>query len=147
MTLTVSVARRVKAPLGDAEIRRVMESALRRAGKKGDLEASVAFVDDAEMKRLNARYRGKRKTTDVLSFGNDDAWPGRGGEGLLGDLVISVPQVKRQAAAAKKPVRAELALMLVHGTLHLLGYDHEKLKDERVMFPLQNRILKTLGYA
>lgn len=147
MSLSVAVSRRVKAPVGDAWIRRAIAAALKADRQRGSREVSVAFVGDPEMTRLNAKYRGKRKTTDVLSFGDDGAWPGRGGEKVLGDLVISMPQVLRQAKAAKKPLRAEIALMLVHGTLHLLGYDHETLKDEHVMFPLQNRILKTLGYA
>ena len=58
-----------------------------------------------------------------------------------------MPQIRRQAAKAGKTVRDELAMMLVHGVLHLLGYDHETVKDEKVMFPLQKRILKRLGYA
>jgi probable rRNA maturation factor len=145
MTATVPVSRRVKAPIGDASIRKAIEAALRGAKRKGGFEVGVVFVSDLEMTKLNAMYRGKRKTTDVLSFGNGGAWPGK--EELLGDVIISVAQAGRQAKAAGKPVRTELAMLLVHGTLHLLGYDHETLKDEKVMLPLQKRILKTLGYA
>lgn len=145
MKVTVPVSRRVKAPIGDATVRKAIEGALRGAGRKGAFEVGVVFVSDAEMTKLNTMYRGKHKTTDVLSFGNDGAWPGP--EELLGDIIVSVAQAGRQAKTAKKPVRAEVAMLLVHGTLHLLGYDHETLKDEKVMFPLQNRILKTLGYA
>lgn len=147
MKATVPVSRRVKAPIGDAAIRKTVMAALRGAGRKGDFEVGVVFVSDVEMTRLNAKYRGKRKTTDVLSFGNDEAWPGTGERELLGDVIVSVAQAGRQAKAAGKPLRGELAMLLVHGTLHLLGYDHETVKDEKVMFPLQNRILKTLGYA
>jgi probable rRNA maturation factor len=147
MKVTVPVARRAAAPVSDAWVKKIVEAALRGAKAKGADEVGVVFVDDKEMLALNTAYRHKRKTTDVLSFGNDGAWKGEGGEGLLGDLVISMPQIRRQAAGAKKPVRDELAMMLVHGVLHLLGYDHETLKDEKVMFPLQKRILKKLGYA
>lgn len=158
MSVTVSVARRVAAPVSDAWIKKLVEAALRGARAKrlprggaaalrGVDEVGVVFVADKEMIALNTAYRGKRKTTDVLSFGNDGAWPGEGGKGLLGDIVISMPQIRRQAAKAGKPVRDELAMMLVHGVLHLLGYDHETLKDEKIMFPLQKRVLKTLGYA
>ncbi|HJV33163.1 MAG TPA: rRNA maturation RNase YbeY [Patescibacteria group bacterium] len=147
MKVTVSVARRAKAPIGDASVKAAVAAALRGAGRKGDFEVGVVFVSDAEMTKLNARYRGKRKTTDVLSFGNDEAWPGTGERELLGDVIVSAAQAARQAKAAGKPQRQELAMLLVHGTLHLLGYDHETLKDEKVMFPLQNRILKTLRYA
>lgn len=147
MKVTVSVARRVTAPVSDAWVGKLVESALRGAKAKGVDEVGVVFVADKEMFSLNTAYRGKRKTTDVLSFGNDGSWKGEGGDGLLGDIVISMPQIRRQAAEAKKPVRDELAMMLVHGVLHLMGYDHETVKDEKKMFPLQKRILKKLGYA
>jgi rRNA maturation RNase YbeY len=147
MKVSVPVARRVKASVSDGWVRTAVAAALRGAGKKGEYEVSVAFVGDREMITLNHRYRGKRKTTDVLSFGEDGGWPGKGAKGLLGDVVISVAQAERQAKAAGRPLHSELAMLLVHGTLHLLGYDHETLKDEHVMFPLQNRILKKLGYA
>lgn len=147
MKVTVSVARRSPAPVSDVWIARLVTGALEGAKAKGVEEVGVVFVADKEMIALNKAYRGKDKTTDVLSFGNDGAWAGEGGAGLLGDIVISMPQIRRQAAEAKKPVRDELAMMLVHGVLHLLGYDHETLKDEKVMFPLQKRILKKLGYA
>ncbi|HTK60445.1 MAG TPA: rRNA maturation RNase YbeY [Candidatus Baltobacteraceae bacterium] len=140
------VARRVAAPVSDAWVRKLVAAALKGAKAKTTDEVGVVFVADKEMIALNTAHRHKRKTTDVLSFGNDGAWPGEG-KGLLGDIVISMPQIRRQAAKAGKPVRDELAMMLVHGTLHLLGYDHETVKDEKVMFPLQKRILKTLGYA
>ena len=147
MKVTVPVARRVAAPVSDAWVKRLVEAALKGAKARPVDEVGVVFVADKEMISLNTAYRGKRKTTDVLSFGNDGSWPGEGGKGLLGDVVISMPQIRRQAKKAGKPVRDELAMMLVHGTLHLLGYDHETVKDEKVMFPLQKRILKNLGYA
>ena len=148
MKVTVPVARRVAAPVSDAWILKLITAALKGAKAGRVEEVGVVFVADKEMISLNTAYRGKRKTTDVLSFGNDGkAWPGEGGKGLLGDVVISMPQIRRQATKAGKPVRDELAMMLVHGTLHLLGYDHETVKDEKVMFPLQKRILKKIGYA
>lgn len=147
MKLTVPVARRAEAPVSDAWIRKTIESALVGAKAKDVAEVGVVLVSDAEMTKLNASYRDKKKTTDVLSFGNDGAWAAAGDHGVLGDIIISVAQADRQAKAVGKPLRAELAMLLVHGTLHLLGYDHESLKDEKVMFPLQKRILKKLGYA
>lgn len=148
MTVRVPVARRVGAPVSDKWIAEVAKAALKGAGRKGVFEVGVVFVGDAEMKRLNSTHRRKRKTTDVLSFGNDGAWlKADAGRGLLGDIVISVPQADRQAKAAKRALRDELAMLIAHGTLHLLGYDHETVKDEKVMFPLQKRILKRLGYA
>ncbi|WKZ29662.1 MAG: rRNA maturation RNase YbeY [Patescibacteria group bacterium] len=140
MTVSVPVARRVKAPVSDAWIKKMVTAALRGAKKTASTEVGVVFVSDREMTKLNTVHRNKKKTTDVLSFAD-------GAHGLLGDIVISVAQAEKQAKEAKKTLRSELALLLVHGVLHLLGYDHETLKDEKVMFALQRRILKSQTYA
>ena len=140
MTVTVPVARRVKAPVSDAWLKKIVEAALRGAKVKTSVEVGVVFVSDREMTKLNTVHRNKKKTTDVLSFAD-------GAHGLLGDVVISVAQAERQAKEAKKPLRNEIAMLVVHGVLHLLGYDHETLKDENVMFPLQARILKSQKYG
>ncbi len=140
MSLTVLVARRVKAPVSDAWLKNIVKAALLEAKARRPMEVGVVFVSDREMTKLNAAHRGKKKTTDVLSFGD-------GERGLLGDIVISVAQAERQAKAAKKPLRREIALLVVHGVLHLLGYDHETLVDEKAMFSLQARILKSQNYA
>lgn len=140
MTLSVPVARRVKAPVSDAWVKKIVIAALLGAKKKGITEVGIAFVSDREMTKLNAAHRGKDKTTDVLSFSD-------GQNGILGDIVISVAQAERQAREAGKPLRNELALLLVHGVLHLAGYDHATLKEEKNMFGLQGRILKSQRYG
>jgi probable rRNA maturation factor len=108
-------------------------------------ELSVVLTGDGEVRRLSRRYRKIDKTTDVLSF------PLLEGKGLkvgargpitLGDVVISVPQTKRQASQQGKDFKQELALLLIHGILHLLGYDHGTMSQEKKMFGLQNRLLK-----
>jgi len=107
-------------------------------------ELSVVLTGDAEVKRLNKTYRHKDKTTDVLSFPLLEGKKLRSGPGktlALGDVVISVPQTRRQAAEQGKPFKGELALLLIHGILHLLGYDHATKAQEKKMFGLQNRIL------
>jgi len=83
----------------------------------------VAFIGSAEMKRLNAHYRGKRHATDILSFEAPSAFRKRG---LLGELVICAPVLKRQAREQGHAMGRELEVLLVHGVLHLLGFDHEK---------------------
>ena len=90
----------------------------------------VRFVGDREMRRVNRRFRGKDKTTDVLSFPGDS--------GHLGDILISVPTARRQAAAAGHAVDRELKTLLLHGVLHCLGYDHET--DEGEMERLERRL-------
>ncbi len=107
-------------------------------------ELSVVLTGDGEVRKLNRLYRKKNKTTDVLSFPllegkklktSKDSIP-------LGDVVISVPQTKRQAARQGRNFRAELALLLTHGILHLLGYDHATKAQEIKMFGLQERLLR-----
>lgn len=87
------------------------------------VEVSVLLVNDAAMRRLNHRYRGIDRTTDVLSFPQG---PFPAAPLFLGDIVISLPQARRQAYEYQTPFKRELARLLVHGLLHLLGYDHEK---------------------
>ncbi|KPJ85799.1 hypothetical protein AMJ57_01655 [Parcubacteria bacterium SG8_24] len=122
----------------------------REAGERGDLRVDIAVTDDTAIRRLNRTYRGIDRTTDVLSFPYDEGpefvlTGERGGTRHLGEIVISLPRVKVQARRDGRRVRDEFALMVVHGTLHLLGFDHETESDERRMFSLQQDILMGLG--
>jgi probable rRNA maturation factor len=94
---------------------------------------ALTLTDDAALAELNATHMGKVGPTDVLSFPLDESAPGNGHPRMLGDVVIS-PAV---AARQKADLRAELRLLLVHGILHLLGYDHEREEDRRVMWDRQ----------
>ena len=99
----------------------------------GAASLGVRFASDREVRRANRDFRGKDRATDVLSF------PGE--EGYLGDVLISVPTARRQAAAAGHPVERELRLLLLHGVLHCLGYDHET--DQGEMNRLERRLRRT----
>ncbi len=105
---------------------------------KNDSSLSIAFVSEKDIRRLNRVYRGKDKVTDILSFPVSD------GE-MLGELLINYEQAVRQAQEMKHSVRDEVVFLIVHGTLHLLGYDHEKPLDAKNMFSLQTKILNRLG--
>ena len=109
----------------------------------GGAGATVAFVSDRMMRELNRRWRGKRGTTDVLSFpAAQDEF--EKAEGLrLGDVVISVEQAARQAAEHGLSFEAEVAQLILHGLLHLCGYDHET--DEGEMNRLELRLRRRLG--
>lgn len=100
---------------------------------------TVVFTDDREIRFLNRNFRGKDKPTDVLSFIGEE-------EGYLGDLIISVQTLKRQAKEFKVTVLQELLRLIVHGTLHLLGYDHEKVsrKEAQTMRREEERLLRLL---
>ncbi|HSB51248.1 MAG TPA: rRNA maturation RNase YbeY [Dissulfurispiraceae bacterium] len=112
-------------------------------------EISVLFVNDLQMKRLNLLYRGIDKPTDVLSFPQATGaaqWrqSDAGGPESLGDIVINLHQAERQAIEHGRPLNRELEWLLVHGLLHLLGYDHERNRyQEKKMRTLEQEILRT----
>lgn len=123
----------------------LVRSAYRLGGGDGRARFSLSFVNDAEIRRLNRRWRGRNKATDVLSFGYKKSVPvggrGRGVVRELGDVIISVQTARRQAKSAGRTLQAEVSLLLVHGFLHLLGYDHAVRRQEDLMFGLQQEIL------
>jgi probable rRNA maturation factor len=107
----------------------------------GDAELSVVLVSDPVMHRLNRTWRGADRPTDVLAFAQRE---GTGGapDGLLGDVVISVDTARRQAAAHGHSLAAESDRLLVHGLLHLLGYDHERSAGEARRMQRRERTLR-----
>jgi probable rRNA maturation factor len=142
--------------LADAAVRAAVEaskhSALARSGIT--IEVSVKFASDAEVQALNRGYRGKDRTTNVLSFPMFEpeliAEIGRadGGEALLGDVILADGACAREAAEKATGIREHAAHLIVHGTLHLLGYDHEKGEvDAEAMEAVERRSLAGLGIA
>lgn len=109
----------------------------------GRATITVRLVDEAESAALNRRYRGKKGPTNVLSFSYDTL---AGAAGLNGDLVMCAPLVAQEAAKQNKPLRAHWAHLVVHGILHLRGYDHVQKKDAQTMEALEVRILKRIGF-
>jgi probable rRNA maturation factor len=108
-------------------------------------ELSVLFVGDTAMRSLNRRYRRKDTTTDVLSFPFREGPYGDVQQKVLGDIVISVPTARRQAEENGISVSRELDQLLVHGLLHLLGYDHERGDTKaRQMYQQERRLLAAL---
>lgn len=114
------------------------------AGHRQQAELSIRVVDISESQQLNHQYRQKDKPTNVLSFPTD--LPEELNIPLLGDLVICAPVVEREASEQNKPLQAHWAHMLVHGTLHLLGYDHIDDAQAEVMEALETDILTNLGF-
>jgi probable rRNA maturation factor len=122
---------------------RLAEFALDREDVPQNCELSIAIVELAEMTELNEQYRGKSGPTDVLSFGCDDPCAVLGPEEpvTLGDVVIAPEVAEAQAAEYGHTVEEELNLLLVHGVLHLLGYDHEADEDASAMQVRERAIL------
>jgi len=122
-----------------ADIRKAIKAVLRHEALK---PASIAIVlmDDASIRPLNKTYRGKNKSTNVLSFPS-------GEEDSLGDILLAFETIEREAAEQHKEFTRHAVHLVVHGTLHLLGYDHEKPKEAEEMEAKEIAILATLGIA
>lgn len=107
-------------------------------------ELSVTFCDDAAMRALNAQWRGKDAPTNVLSFPTPGALAAKP---LIGDIIVAYETVMREASEQEKPIREYVAHMLVHGFLHLIGYDHETDAEAEAMEALERRIAMALGLS
>lgn len=137
---------------------KVVEKVLEYEEWEDEVEVSVSFVDNEEMRSLNREYRGIDSTTDVLSFPmmefsdeefeEDEEDAEYIEEELpLGDIVISMEKAKEQAQEYGHSFEREFAFLLVHGMLHLLGYDHENEEDEKTMFEKQENILREMNLS
>lgn len=107
----------------------------------GDVEVSVVLCDDAFIHPLNRDYRGKDRPTDVLSFAQREGEFADPDDPMLGDIIVSLDRAKDQAMSRHHPLSQELALLLVHGLLHLLGYDHIDDDDAEEMEALEKKLL------
>ena len=141
MTLVVEVATEsVRIPLARARVARTAESVLRAEGVR-DALVSIAFVTDRRIAALNAEHLGHRGPTDVISFAFDPVGRSRA---VTGDVYIAPGVARRNAAAEGRGVREELLRLVVHGTLHLLGYDHpvDEGRERSPMWRRQERLLR-----
>ena len=123
--------------LAEALVRRTARVVSKALRLKGSFVVSIALVDAPSMHRLNKAFRGKDAVTDVLSFTY-------GEREMFGEILICPSQARKQARSAKRSLKKEMLELLVHGLLHVFGYDHLKPQDARVMLPLQERLLKNL---
>ena len=122
----------------------VLKLVLEEKGRNS-AEVSVVFVDDGEMRNLNRNYRGINKSTDVLAFPMNEGRFAAINPDLLGDVVVSVPRAREQAEARGHSLERELTCLLIHGLLHLLGYDHER--DDGSMVRTERRLRRKGGLA
>lgn len=127
-------------------LRLAAQTALEAEGQSSGA-LTLAVTDDETLRALNRAYLGIDAPTDVLSFGGEspDFVNPPDAEVYLGDVVIAYSQAQAQATAAGHPIEAELALLVVHGVLHLLGYDHVHPDDKAMMWERQADILARLG--
>ncbi|MDO7788226.1 rRNA maturation RNase YbeY [Desulforamulus aquiferis] len=128
-------------------VEKVVKETLKLEGYSTEAEVGVIFVDDNYIKSLNAEYRGIDKPTDVLSFAlneGEEMPEEEDAEELLGDIVMSLPTAQRQAQEYEHSFEREVAFLTVHGSLHLLGYDHQTEEERQLMREKEEAILNAL---
>ena len=139
--MTVEVTNRSGVSAPESEVESLLTFGIDYMDLHPECELSVTFVDDQEMEELHIKWMDEPGTTDVLSFpmdmpeGKDDAV-------TLGDIVIDPIVAAHQAASAGHSTEHEIFILASHGLLHILGYDHADKDEEKVMFELQERIVK-----
>lgn len=126
-----------------AEFTRGAECLLSRLMERGEGEVCITFVGDEEMRELNSRFRSLHRTTDVLSFPQD----GGPAQDILGDVIISVDTARRNALRYNESLKDEVLRLIVHGMLHLFGFDHKKAADRARMRAKEDELLKVIRHS
>jgi len=144
----VQTAPRFAGEVDEEMLRRVTAEALRHEGIEGEIALSVVITDEGTVQELNREFRNVDAPTDVLAFGTgeeSDFVTDTEEPAYLGDVIISYPRAVVQAEEYGHSINRELALLTVHGVLHLLGYDHVDEVERTEMWARQNEILESLG--
>ncbi|TFB24839.1 rRNA maturation RNase YbeY [Filobacillus milosensis] len=132
-------------------IEKLVDFAAKMEEVNGDAELSITLVNNEEIREINRDYRGKDYATDVISFALQEQGEDELeiiGEDLpehLGDIIVSIEKAKEQADEYQHTFQRELGFLIVHGLLHLLGYDHQSVEEEKEMFERQEHILQEFG--
>jgi probable rRNA maturation factor len=137
------------APISEEKLENLIKSIFENGELEQNGEISVTLVDDDQMKELNLQYRNIDKTTDVLSFSQDEGMEMPIPEDssyvpLIGDVVISIPTAAKQAEEAGHSLEKEITILLIHGILHLFGYDHNNIYQETFMREEEKEILRAV---
>ena len=140
MRLVAVSNRQRRVRVSTPRLRALAEAVLRALGR-ADLHVDVTVVDDPAIRRLNARYLRKRTTTDVLAFDLEAPGPSR----LMGEVIVCADTAKRQARRVGVSVALELDLLVVHGLLHLAGWDDHEPREARLMHEREREILAETG--
>lgn len=133
------------APYVDITLLSRTAEAVMKDQKAGlDVDLTIVIEDNDKLRELNCQFLGIDEPTDVLSFPANETDPETGNL-YLGDVIISYPMAKSQAAKANHSVEDELQILVIHGILHLFGYDHQEEADKEAMWSIQNSLLKQLN--
>ena len=144
--MSIEISNETKWDIDETRVVRLAKFAMDRMYLHPNTDVFIRFVDLPTMEDLHIRFMEEPGPTDVLSFPMDELVPGDihsvAPEGVLGDIVVCPDFAAEQAEKAGLPAINEMLLLLTHGILHLLGFDHAEPEEEREMFGLQNQILK-----
>lgn len=132
--------------INQRKIREIIKKVLQQLKTNEQIEVSILFTTDKFIKSLNEKYRGINEPTDVLAFSLQEGIlksPEVDENKLLGDIIISTETAQRQAHILNHNVEKEIIILLIHGLLHLIGYDHERDIDNKIMRKREDELLKT----
>lgn len=146
--ISIQFAKQLPLPIDPqvkkSDLKRAAQATLQQAGAPPSAELTLVISGDEQLQALNRQFLGIDAPTDVLSFPSEDADPDS--EGIyLGDVLISYPQALAQSKSGGHPILDEVQLLVVHGVLHLLGYDHAEIAEKEKMWAKQAEILQSLG--
>lgn len=144
--ITVTVAIEAQDPQPFDRLRAAVTWVLRRHAVSVDTALSIVIMGDDDVRRLNREFREIDTPTDVLSFAAEPL-PFTDDEPNLGDLILALPTIQRQAESEGHDWRDEMVLAVIHGTLHLLGYDHDTPENQSRMWQVQSEALVAMGVA
>lgn len=150
MSITLQIDEAFTAQVDHESLQQAAHATLSTIYPDDTPSLTLVITDNAQVQTLNAAYRGVDKPTDVLSFANDPddfMLPDELAETYLGDIIIAYPIAEAQAKAAGHPTQAELMLLVVHGCLHLLGYDHDTPTNKATMWQQQQQLMGQLNLA
>lgn len=144
--ITFQIEEAYQSQIDTGQLEKVVSETLYHQRIQPDVEIAIVIGNNDHVQNLNQTYRGIDKPTDVLTFPHGVIDPDTGRE-YLGDIIIAFPRAAQQAETGNHPVMDELNLLIVHATLHLLGYEHENDQEKRVMWSIQDDILEKLGVS
>lgn len=142
--LTLEISEGFRSQVDNDILKEAAKATLRHELDSAEAELTIIITNDEQLRTLNYQFRDIDSPTDVLSFTADFIDPENKAP-YLGDILISFPRAAQQAADGRHSIMAELQLLVIHGVLHLLGYDHAETQEKEEMWSVQNEILRQLG--
>lgn len=144
--INVKVKAKFRSEISKAVISQTAAAVIAHMQPEQDQDITIVIEDDAFIQKLNRTYLGIDSPTDVLSFSTDEIDP-ESNNNYLGDIIISLPRAAEQAQKAGHAIQSEVQLLIVHGILHLSGYDHADLSSKQEMWRVQQELIDLLGIA